>query len=125
MGNKLLYVGNLIPMKGVSSLLEAHRAVIRQFPSSILTIVGSGWQKTELKELARTMGIDRQVQFLGRIPNDELPLIMHESDLFVLPSLSEATPRAIMEAMAMELPVVATRVGGIPEMVDDGRGIFP
>jgi len=46
---------------------------------------------------------------------------MYKSDVFVFPSLSEATPRAVMEAMAMELPVVATRVGGIPEMIENGR----
>ena len=119
-GYRLLYVGNLILGKGVHFLLKALSDVVREYPDVKLTIVGSGPKEPDLKNLADKLGLNPHVVFLGRIPHNEIPTIMHEADLFVLPSLSEATPRAVMEAMAMELPVVATRVGGIPEMVEDG-----
>jgi glycosyltransferase involved in cell wall biosynthesis len=119
-GINLLYVGSLVSRKGLNFLLSALRTVIQHFPSTTLTIVGDGSQKAGLEELVQALGLDHNVKFLGRIPHNELPSIMCCADLFVFPSLSEATPRAIMEAMAMEVPVVATRVGGIPEMVEDG-----
>jgi glycosyltransferase involved in cell wall biosynthesis len=119
-GHRLLYVGNLIKGKGVHILLEAFASVICEYPDVRLTIVGSGPLELDLKRLADQMGLTPYVDFLGRRKHDELPTIMHEADLFVFPSLSEATPRAVLEAMAMELPVVATRVGGIPEMIEEG-----
>lgn len=118
---QLLYVGNLVPGKGVHFLLKALPNVVREYPDVELTIVGDGPQRLQLMRLADKLGLTSRVVFLGRLPHDEIPSIMHMSDLFVLPSLSEATPRVVMEAMAMELPVVATRVGGIPEIIEDGR----
>jgi glycosyltransferase involved in cell wall biosynthesis len=119
-GHRLLYVGNLIKGKGVHILFEALSAVIRDYPNAVLSIVGSGPLERDLKKLANRIGLTSHVVFLGRRRHDELPTIMHEADLFVFPSLSEAMPRAVLEAMAMELPVIATRVGGIPEMIEAG-----
>lgn len=120
MGQRLLYVGNLIWGKGVHFLLEALPDVVSKYPDVKLTIVGSGPKEPDLNNLADKLELNPHVVFLGRIPHNEIPAVMHDSDLFVFPSLSEATPRAVMEAMAMELPVVATRVGGIPEMIENG-----
>jgi glycosyltransferase involved in cell wall biosynthesis len=118
--HRLLYVGNLIRGKGVHILLGGLSSVVRDFPNATLSIVGSGPFELDLKKLANRIGLTSHVVFLGRRRHDTLPAIMHGADLFVFPSLSEATPRAVLEAMAMELPVVATRVGGIPEMIEDG-----
>jgi glycosyltransferase involved in cell wall biosynthesis len=118
--SKLLYVGNLGVDKGLPFLLLALSDIVRCFPATRLTIVGSGPQQAELEAMVHARQLDDHVAFLGRIPHDQVPLLMHEADVFVFPSLSEATPRAVMEAMAMALPVVATRVGGIPEMIEDG-----
>lgn len=119
-GCRLLYVGNLISGKGIHFLLHAFLRIIRKYPESTLSIVGKGPQEFELKKLTVKLGLSSYVRFLGHIKHDELPAIMHQADLFVFPSLSEGTPRAVLEAMAMELPIVATRVGGIPEMIVDG-----
>lgn len=119
-GTNLVYVGSLVPRKGLNFLLSALPSVIQEYPSVTLTIVGDGPQKIELEGLVRTLGLGHNVRFLGRLPHNELPYVMRCADLFIFPSLSEATPRAIMEAMAMELPVIATRAGGIPEMIEDG-----
>lgn len=119
-GHHLLYVGNFVSGKGLHVLLSALPDIVADFPSTRLTLVGSGPQQAELKALVRTNKLDAHVEFAGRVSHDDVPALMHEADLFVLPSLSEATPRVVMEAMAMNLPVVATRVGGIPEMLEDG-----
>jgi glycosyltransferase involved in cell wall biosynthesis len=119
-GHRLLYVGNLIRGKGVHILLEAFPSVLRDHPHAKLSIVGSGPLEPELKQLAYRLGLTSHVVFLGRRRHDEIPALMHATDLFVFPSLSEATPRAVLEAMAMAVPVVATRVGGMTEMIEDG-----
>jgi glycosyltransferase involved in cell wall biosynthesis len=118
--SKLLYVGSLVLRKGLHFLLVALSDIVRCFPATRLTIVGSGPQQAELEAMVHARKLEDHIEFLGRIPHDQVPLLMHEADLFVFPSLSEATPRVVMEAMAMTLPVVATRVGGIPEMIEDG-----
>jgi glycosyltransferase involved in cell wall biosynthesis len=119
-GSRLLYVGNLVLGKGLQFLLVALSDIVRCFSATRLTIVGSGPQQAELEAMVHARKLEDHVEFLGRIPHDQVPQLMHKADLFVFPSLSEATPRVVMEAMAMALPVVATRVGGIPEMVEDG-----
>jgi glycosyltransferase involved in cell wall biosynthesis len=119
-GSRLLYVGNLGKDKGLPFLLSALSDVVRCFPETRLTLVGSGPQQAELEAMVRARKLEDHVEFTGRIPHDQVPLLMHEADVFVFPSLSEATPRVVMEAMAMALPVVATHVGGIPEMTEDG-----
>jgi glycosyltransferase involved in cell wall biosynthesis len=119
-GTRLLYVGNLVAGKGLHFLLLALADVVRCFPAARLTIAGSGPQQAELEALVRTLQLTGRVEFVGRIPHDQVPALMHNADVFVFPSLSEATPRVVLEAMAMALPVVATRTGGIPEMITDG-----
>jgi glycosyltransferase involved in cell wall biosynthesis len=119
-GVRLLYVGNLVRRKGVDYLLRAFREVLHEYPEATLTIVGSGSDEEALRKVAGDSELAPRVVFAGRRRHEELPAILRAADLFVFPSLSEATPRAVLEAMAMELSVVATNVGGIPEMVVDG-----
>ena len=69
--------------------------------------------------LARELGVLEKIEFLGH--RDDVSAVLSQADIFVLPSRSEAFPNAIMEAMAAGLPVVASNVGGIPELVEDGR----
>lgn len=118
---RAMYVGNLIAGKGVSELLRAFADLAPRLPGATLTIVGEGPSAGVLQHEAIRLRIDGQVRFLGRRRHDDLPELLHGADVLVLPSFSEATPRVVLEAMAMELPVVATRVGGLAEMVQDGR----
>jgi glycosyltransferase involved in cell wall biosynthesis len=76
-------------------------------------------RRPALERQAHALGIGSQVRFLGH--REDVPRVLHESDLFVLPSRSEAFPNGVVEAMAAGLPVVASDVGGIPELVADGR----
>lgn len=118
--DRVLYVGNLVPGKGVGVLIAAFAAVARRRPSSELVVVGDGPMLQALRDRARESGVEGRVTFRGRLTHSQLPGEMQAAAMLALPSYSEGTPRVVMEAMAAGLPVVATRVGGIPDMVEEG-----
>jgi glycosyltransferase involved in cell wall biosynthesis len=93
--------------------------VLRRYSDAEFLIAGDGPRRDELEALARRLGIDRRVRFLGHC--EDVPDLLASSDLFVLPSRSEAFPNAVLEAMAAGLPVIATRVGGIVELIEHQR----
>lgn len=112
-------VGNLYSIKGQEWLLRSWPAVLSAMPEATLVVVGDGDQRTMLQTLAVQLGIDRRTIFTGALEN---PLaVMRRADVVVMPSLSEGLPITLLEAMALERPVVATRAGGIPEVVTDGE----
>jgi glycosyltransferase involved in cell wall biosynthesis len=111
----LVSVVSLIRRKGVDVLLHAVRPLLREHSQWHLLVVGGGPLLGDLQELARQLQIDQQTHFLG-ISNDVME-ILRECDAFVLPSRNEDHPCAILEAMASSLPVVATNVGAVQELV--------
>jgi len=111
-------VGRLVPIKGHSWLLRAVLRVLAEFPQACVVLIGDGPLLGELQELASELGISPHVVFLGT--RHDIPECLASLDLFVLPSLNEGMGRALVEAMAVGCPVVATRVGGIPDIVADG-----
>lgn len=116
----LLYVGRLERLKGLSFLLPAVASLVEQGYLVELRLVGGGSQQDELKKQAEQLGIVDKVSFLGYIAQGpELLKVFQEADIFVLPSLDEGLPRVLFEAMSQGVPVVATRVGGIPGAVKD------
>lgn len=117
----LLFVGRLEEVKGVDYLLKALAILQSRGFKCRLRIVGSGTQMDRYRELAHRLGIAHSVEWIGFVPFDALLQHYRQADLFVLPSLSEGMPLVILEAMANSLPVVATQVGGIPELVQHGR----
>jgi glycosyltransferase involved in cell wall biosynthesis len=117
----LLFVGTFSIHKGVRYLIGAMPQVVRRHPDVKLVLVGSGPLEPRLRELVQRLGVTESVVFLGRTPYDQMPQLIAAADVLVLPSLNEGLPRVILEAMATGLPVVATWVGGIPELVMDGR----
>jgi glycosyltransferase involved in cell wall biosynthesis len=112
-------VGRLHPQKGVRHLLDALPYMREHLPEIHLLIVGDGELRGELQNQAQKQNLSEVVIFTGGRSN--VPDILAALDLFVLPSLWEGLPLAILEAMAAELPVVATAVGGVPELVIDGE----
>ena len=112
-------VGRLELEKGHPTLLEAWPLVLEQVPCAYLLIVGEGSRQDALHQIARDQGIERHVIFTGR--RDDIPAVTAAFDVAVLPSYREAQGLTILEAMALSRPVVASRVGGIPEMIEDGR----
>lgn len=114
---KLLFVGNLKRDKGVMELLQAFLALDNRVDCQ-LTIVGDGSMRREMENLVRIQDQTANIHFAGSLPHAALPDLMRAADLLVLPSYREGVPNVILEAMACGLPVVATSVGGIPEIVE-------
>ena len=89
-------------------------------------LIGDGPERSRLESLARSLGVSDRMSFLGAKPHGEMPALLCSGDLAVFPSLVEATSVAALECMACELPVAASAVGGLPEIVDDDvGGLFP
>lgn len=115
----VIVVANLRPEKGHDTLLQAIPALVRRRPALRFTFVGDGPLRRQLTQRCNRLGIADHVSFLGH--REDVASLLAASDLFVLPSRSEATPNAIIEAMAAGLPVVACAVGGVCELVKPGR----
>ena len=111
-------VGRLELEKGHPTLLEAWPHVLRSVPDAYLIVVGEGSRLDALHDIARDMKILHRVVFTGR--RDDIPAVTAAFDVAVLPSYREAQGLTILEAMALSRPVVASNVGGIPEMIQDG-----
>jgi glycosyltransferase involved in cell wall biosynthesis len=111
-------VGRLEPEKGHPTLIDAWPRVLRTVPDAYLLIVGEGSRREALEHQVAELGIGSRVIFTGR--RDDVPAVTAALDVAVLPSYREAQGLTILEAMALSRPVVASNVGGIPEMVEDG-----
>ena len=112
-------VARLEPEKGHPTLIEAWPQVLAAYPDASLLIVGEGTRREALGELVASLGLEHSVVFTGR--RDDVPAVTKSLDVAVLPSYREAQGLTILEAMALSRPVVASNVGGIPEMIEDGR----
>jgi glycosyltransferase involved in cell wall biosynthesis len=111
-------VARLEPEKGHPTLLEAWPSVLRAVPNAYLLVIGEGRDREALEQQARDLRIAHRVVFTGR--RDDVPAVTAALDCAVLPSYREAQGLTILEAMALSRPVVASNVGGIPEMIEDG-----
>jgi glycosyltransferase involved in cell wall biosynthesis len=111
-------VARLEPEKGHPTLLEAWRTIAAAVPDATLLVVGEGSQRAALEALAADLGVADRVVFTGR--RDDVPAVTAALDVAVLPSYREALGLTVLEAMALSRPVVASNVGGIPEMIEDG-----
>jgi glycosyltransferase involved in cell wall biosynthesis len=116
-------VANLRREKGYPELLAAARDVVADAPDAVFLAAGQGALEGQLRAEHRRLGLGQRFRFLGQV--DDVPALLAASDVFVLPSRFEGTPIAIMEALCVGLPIVATRVGGIPdEVTDDIEGLL-
>lgn len=104
--------------KGHHTLLDAIPSVLKGFPKTVFLFVGDGPQKENIEKKISEFGIAENVKLLGL--RKDVPEILKTIDLFVLPTLQEALGTSFLEAMAMKKPVIGTKVGGIPEVVNDG-----
>ncbi|MEM2057251.1 MAG: glycosyltransferase [Thermoproteota archaeon] len=123
-GNFILYVGSLIERKGVKYLINSMPIVLRFFPSYRLILIGEGPQYRELKQIVENLEIGERVVFLGFQPQEQVRSWLQRAKVLILPSLEEGQGVVLLEAMACGTPVIASQVGGIPEIVTDEVGVL-
>lgn len=119
----ILFIGQLYPRKGVDYLLRAFKKVLEMYPEARLQIVGEDMTPNQeyrplYQKLAQEQGIQDKVTWLGY--RTDVPDLLAQSEIFVLPALEEPFGRVVIEAMSASVPVVATEVGGIPEILQEG-----
>lgn len=123
---RIVQAARLVAKKGLASSLRAFAAFSKPFPLATFTIAGEGPMEEELRRLTEELGLNDRVRFTGFLQQEALQQLFRESHIFLHPSETadgdvEGVPNALLEAMAGGLPVVATRHGGIPEVVHDGE----
>jgi glycosyltransferase involved in cell wall biosynthesis len=121
---RLVTVGSLIERKGHRHLIAALARLCERGCHLTLEIIGDGPLRQELKRFADELGVADAITFAGAQPKSVVAAAMRGADAFVLPSLWENLPCSVLEAMSAGLPVVATRVGGVPEVVDRRAGVL-
>jgi glycosyltransferase involved in cell wall biosynthesis len=118
------FVGRLDAVKGVPLLLEAFAANRPRHPGARLTIAGDGPARAALEAQAQSLGLTGAVRFTGYLDEDGVAALLEASDMLVLPSFAEGLPVVLMEALASQIPVIATQVAGVSELVQDGISGF-
>jgi glycosyltransferase involved in cell wall biosynthesis len=119
---RILFVGQLIPLKGVEVLFHALNAIAQRIPWQLLLVYQNSGQENHYREMAQKLGIVERVQFIGFLSASELAVLYRNVDVLVLPSYAESLPSVITESLLSGTPVVATRVGGIPEQIESSFG---
>ena len=113
----LVFAGRLGPQKALGVALQA----LADVPDASLAVAGDGPQRAALEGRARELGLDGRVSFLGSVPREQVLRLFHAADASLLPSAWENFPHTVVEALAVGCPVIATAVGGVPEVVRDGE----
>ena len=122
----VLTIGSQDEVKGTKYLIEAFGMLLKRQKSPLLLIlIGDGPLRKSLMSMSKNLGISKSVVFLGRRPHGEIPLWLNAADVFCLPSLREGQPNVVLEALACGIPVVASNVGAIPEMIRDNGRLSP
>ncbi|MEM4854728.1 MAG: glycosyltransferase [Sulfolobales archaeon] len=120
-GPIILHHGRLVQKRGVKNLIEAMPKIIKEIPGAKLVIAGEGPEKQRLQRLAEKLSVASHVTFLGLVPYEYVPSLVKSSTVVVIPSLMEGHSASVIEAMAAAKPVIATRVGGVAEIIKDGE----
>jgi glycosyltransferase involved in cell wall biosynthesis len=118
--NEILWVGRFVPEKGIQYLLTAFNVLLKK-REAMLRLVGDGPTVGRMEGLARRLGIAEHVVFEGRVSKSEVARLMAEATIFVLPSVKEGLPKALLQAMSSGLPVVASDIPGVTDVIADGK----
>lgn len=121
LGAHVVVTRNLEPLYDIATAIRAFALLAAARPEARLTIAGTGPQEAELKDLAARLGVAERVRFAGRLDRDEVAALLSQADLGLNPSLVDNMPNSVLEALAAGVPVVSTRVGGVPFVVEHER----
>jgi glycosyltransferase involved in cell wall biosynthesis len=121
---RILIVAEQLPVKGIPNALEALKQIEQKRADFFVNIFGDGEYRSDYENLAKTYGLENYVKFHGVQPKTTIARYMQESDFFVLPSWYENLPCVLIEALSCGLPVIASRVGGIPTLISKSTGIL-
>ena len=121
---RLIIVGRQDGAKGTENLIKALALIHRQQPTAVLDVVGDGPNLPALRQRAQELGLDHKVFFHGKVDHAEVLSLMGKAHLFCFPTQSEGFPKAVLEALACGLPVVATRVSVLPMLLANGCGVL-
>lgn len=117
----VLFVGRLIPRKGLSFLVEAAKQIVKDFKEAVFLIVGDGPMRSQLTAYLREINLLGNFLFLGDVKEQQLPALYNCADVFVLPSIQEGLGIVLLEAQATAIPVVAFDAGGVAEAISAGK----
>ncbi len=120
----ILYIGRFAKPKGVYHLINIFPNLIEKEPQLRLLVIGWGPQEIELRRLVQKLNCKDVIKIIGFVQNDELKYYYGIADILLLPSYSEGTPNVLMEAIACNTVCIATNIGGIPDLLDDGVGLI-
>lgn len=121
-GFVVMTVARLEKVKGINYLIEAAaRSELQRRSDLLILIIGDGSERKNLESLTEKLNLKEKVKFLGEIPNEKIPEHLADVDCFVLPSLKEGFGIAILEAQAAGIPVIGTKIGGILDLIEDGK----
>lgn len=123
-GFLILAVGRLIPLKGFTELISVMPKIIEKIPQAKLAIVGEGPEEQKLNLLIKSLGLENQVFLNGQKSKKELSIYYQATDVLVLNSWHDTFPNVVLEAMVFGLPALASRVGGLPEIIEPGHNGF-
>lgn len=118
--DEVLWVGRFVPEKGIEHLVVALRRILIERKVK-LRLVGDGPQRARVERLVERLGLEQNVIFQGGVDRNEVARLMSQGSLFVLPSVKEGLPVVLLEAMASELPVIASNIPGVAEVISDGQ----
>ncbi len=119
--HRIICVANFKKHKGINYLISAMPEILRSFPDTKLVLVGKGPERKNLESQISNLKIENSVELKGGLPHQKIPEELFKSEAFVLPSVSEGLGIAILEAQAIGIPVVASKIGGIPDIIENGR----
>ena len=120
-GDIILSIGRLVPWKGFSALIEIMPDLLQKNPNFQLVIGGEGPERNNLESKIKKLQLEDKIKLIGQISHEKIPLYLKSADLFVLNTGYEGLSHIILEAMAVGVPIIATQIGGNPELIESGR----
>ncbi len=113
----ILFSGRLVKWKGISHLIKAMKELVKENPELRLKIIGTGPEKEKIVKQIAVFGLEKNVELLGKVKRSKMPEIISKSSMVIMPSLYDPFPHLMLETLAMKKPLLASKTGGIPEVV--------